>query len=48
MFLGGGLTLYIPIFQGAKISLFSYIIVINLAFLYMDHRSFWGGAIGGG
>jgi len=44
-FLSGGLTLYSQIFQGAKMSLFSYI----LPFLCIEHRSFWNfwGAIGG-
>jgi len=33
--------IYMQIFQGAKMSLFSY----SLAFIFMEHRSFWG-AIG--
>jgi len=38
-----GVTLYIHIFQGAKMSLFSY----SLAFLCMKHGSFGGGWGGG-
>jgi len=42
-FLGGGQTLYLPIFQGDKISLF---VAELLAILCMKHLPVWG-AIGG-
>jgi len=42
IFFWGKLTLYIHIFQGAKMSLISY----SIAFSCMDHLLF-GGAIGG-
>jgi len=45
-FFKGGLTLYMQIFQGAKMSLFSY--RYSLAFIcIIEHPSFGGGANGG-